>query len=76
MRLIFGFIFFGLLFYAIYLYFPETFQTLVGWAAKIFDFIKEGIDKISGKFSNSPPADQPEHAAPAKTLALFYLSWL
>lgn len=41
MRFILNFIFFGILFYLIYLYFPDAFHTLVSWVAKVFDFIKE-----------------------------------
>lgn len=38
MRFIGGFVFFGLLFYAIWLFFPEAFTTLVSWAAQVFNF--------------------------------------
>ncbi len=40
MRLILGFIFFGLFYYGLYLYAPSTFETLVSWAAAIFDHAK------------------------------------
>jgi hypothetical protein len=39
MRFIFYFVFFGLLFYIIWMYFPEAFQTLVSWAAKLYNFL-------------------------------------
>ena len=39
MRIILNFIFFGLLFYALHLYLPQVFDTLVSWAAAIFDFL-------------------------------------
>ncbi len=53
MRFIIGFIFFGVLFYAISLYFPETFQTLVSWAAKTFNFIHDLFNQLSEKFSHT-----------------------
>jgi len=41
MRFIVNFIFFGVLFYAIYLIFPDAFHTMVGWANSIYEFIKD-----------------------------------
>lgn len=53
MRFILSFIFFGLLFYAIWIYFPEAFQTLVGWVAKIFDFLKSLVESVIERFNTS-----------------------
>lgn len=39
MRLILGFIFFGMLFFLIWHFFPEAFQVLVSWAQNVFDFV-------------------------------------
>lgn len=47
MRLILGFIFFGLLFYGLHLYAPNVFDTLVSWAAAIFDFVQGLFTKLS-----------------------------
>jgi hypothetical protein len=60
MRFILSFIFFGLLFYAIWLYFPEAFQTLVSWVAKLFDLIKSFIETIIEKFSHSNTPQTPK----------------
>ena len=38
-RFIFNFIFFGVLFYAIWLFFPDAFNTLASWAAKVYEVI-------------------------------------
>lgn len=46
MRFIFNFIFFGLLFYAIYFFFPDAFNKLVTWVGDLFAFIKAGIEQI------------------------------
>lgn len=54
MRFILGFIFFGLLFYALYIYFPDAFQTLVSWAADIFNAIRNWIQQLSGKRQTAP----------------------
>lgn len=59
MRFIIGFIFFGLLFYAIWFYFPEAFQTLVSWVAKIFDFIREVVETISTWISGATSPKRP-----------------
>lgn len=41
MRFIFNFIFFGILFYIIYLFFPDAFATLVSWVAKVYEFLRD-----------------------------------
>lgn len=55
LRFILGFIFFGLLFYALYLYAPDTFHALVNWASDIFDYLKSLFEKYSGKSSTPTP---------------------
>lgn len=47
MRFIMSFIVFGLIFYALYLYAPNLFATLVSWAAAIFDFVHGIFNKLS-----------------------------
>ena len=39
MRFILGFIFFGLFFYGLMLFFPEAFAVLTSWAAAFWDFV-------------------------------------
>lgn len=56
MRFVIGFIFFALLFYAIYIYFPDTFQTMVSWDAKIFDFLRDLVNRVTGHPATPPPA--------------------
>lgn len=69
MRFIFYFFFFGLLFYVIYLYFPEAFATLVSWAAKVYDFLHNlvvtVIDKINSMMTTTHKA--PEHPITPET---------
>jgi hypothetical protein len=50
MRFIFNFFFFGLLFYLIYLFFPEAFHTLVSWADQVFLFLKDLFSTIYERF--------------------------
>lgn len=45
-RFIFNFIFFGVLFFAIWHFFPDAFNTLVSWAEKIYDFIVDIVTKV------------------------------
>ncbi len=45
-RFILNFIFFGVLFYAISLFFPDAFQTLVSWAGKVYTFIVDVVVAI------------------------------
>lgn len=49
MRFILNFIFFGVLFYAIYLAFPDAFFTMVGWANKIYEFLKDIFIQLTDK---------------------------
>lgn len=39
LRFIFNFIFFGILFYVIWHFFPDAFETLVKWAQSVYEFI-------------------------------------
>jgi hypothetical protein len=54
MRFIFNFIFFGLLFYALYLFFPDAFAKLASWAGDVVAFIKSGIDQLTNAHSSMP----------------------
>lgn len=66
MRFIIGFVFFALLFYAIWVYFPEAFNTLLTWDASVFNYLKDGINSIL--HPGAAPAPPP--ATPAKALLL------
>lgn len=65
MRFIFNFIFFGILFYIIYLFFPDAFSTLVSWANHAYEFLRDIAMQLYAKFHTmsekpvTPPA--PEH---------------
>lgn len=70
MRFILNFIFFGVLFYLIWLFFPDAFKTLVSWADQIVAFFKEVFnsfyDKVYHHTPTSPtspvPPTNPSHA--------------
>ena len=49
MRFIFNFIFFGILFFLIWHYFPDAFQTMVSWAESAFNFMRELVLWITQK---------------------------
>ncbi len=49
MRFILNFIFYGVLFYAISLIFPDAFHTLVGWANAIYEFLRDIILQLIEK---------------------------
>lgn len=67
LRFILNFFLFGILFYLIYLFFPDAFQTLVSWAHQVYEFFREVFAQISERFrtmkshSNSQP-QAPQHA--------------
>lgn len=39
-RFVLNFFLFGILFYLIWRFFPEAFETLVSWAEMVYDFVK------------------------------------
>lgn len=59
MKFIFNFIFFGLLFYLISIYFPDAFATLQSWALAIVNFAKDGFHYITEKMSSGGPVAPP-----------------
>lgn len=63
MRFLWNFFFFGILFYLIWIFFPDTFLTLVGWANHVVAFFRELILGISDKVQHQmPPATTPASA--------------
>jgi len=60
MRFIWNFFFFGILFYLIWMFFPDAFLTLVSWANQVVAFFRELIsntwDKTQHYLPNNPPA--------------------
>ena len=60
MRFLLNFFFFGLLFYLIWMFFPDAFLTLVSWADHIVAFLKELIMGFSDKMHHqTPPTTAP-----------------
>lgn len=49
MRFILNFFLFGLLFYLIYLFFPEAFATLLSWANSVYEYLRDLFLNLSGK---------------------------
>lgn len=52
-RFIFNFIFFGVLFYLIWYFFPDTFNTLVTWTGEAITAVTEWIKVLIAKFQGS-----------------------
>lgn len=50
MRFILNFLFFGILFYLIYLFFPDAFKTLVRGADQSYEFLKDFFMTFSNHF--------------------------
>lgn len=60
LRFIANFFLFGLLFYLIYLFFPEAFHTLVSWADRTYEYLRDFFMRISGESRSNgqlPPED-------------------
>lgn len=71
MRFILNFIFFGVLFYVIYLFFPDAFHTLVGWANGIYEFLRDIFIQLTGKY-HEWKGGEAHQASPEQ--ALFFIS--
>lgn len=71
MRFILNFIFFGVLFYVIYLFFPDAFHTLVGWANGIYEFLRDVLIQLTGKYHEW----KGDHSSPEQALFLIPL-WI
>lgn len=67
MRFIWNFIFFGILFYLIWMFFPDAFMTLVGWANHIVAFFRDLFSGVAEK------VQQHSTSAPSTTPALLLL---
>lgn len=68
MKFIWNFFFFGILFYLIWMFFPDAFMTLVGWANHVVAFFRELIISLWDKFQHAAPAS----TAPAAALLISY----
>ncbi len=65
MRFIFNFFFFGILFYLIWMFFPDAFKTLMAWADQLVAFFRDFFNSVSEK-AHAPE----EFSEPAKALFL------
>lgn len=65
-RFVFNFIFFGILFYAIWLFFPDAFHTLVSWAGNVYTFLVDCAVAIIDWISDlTKPSGASENGAGA-----------
>jgi len=70
LRFIFNFFLFGLIFFLIYIFFPEAFANLVSWANNVYLFFEDIFYQASDKIQS------PRHSAPAKEmLRVLFLHW-
>ena len=67
MRFLLNFFFYGLLFYLIWMFFPDAFATLVNWANHVVAYLRELISGISDKVHH-----QTAPVVPASALLLFH----
>jgi hypothetical protein len=76
MRFLLNFFLFGILYFAIYYYFPDAFHTMVGWAQSVFDFIKEWVIILISKIKSTSAEHGGPGGEPAKGLLIFALAYL
>ena len=69
MRFILNFIFFGILFYFIYMVFPDAFATLVSWANHAYEFLRDLWNQLVLRYE-----EWRQPAAPVTAL-LPFLNW-
>ena len=68
MRFIWDFFIFGILFYLIWMFFPDAFATLVSWANHVVMFFKDLIGTVANKSHEYLPNTPPAVPAPATQL--------
>lgn len=49
MRFLFNFVIYGLIFFAIYKSFPDAFATMVVWADKVYEVLREIVLELSAR---------------------------
>lgn len=59
LRFIFNFILFGIIFYLIYIYFPDGFATLVRWVETAWNWIVDTFSHLFSKMGSTPPPVKP-----------------
>jgi hypothetical protein len=62
MRFLFNFFFFGILFYLIWMFFPDAFMTLVNWANHVVAFFRDLIMGLSDKMQHQVQTPTPTPA--------------
>ena len=64
MKFIFNFILYGIIFYALWLFFPDAFHTLVSWADKTFALIKDLTSQVMERWNLGGSSNGTPHEAP------------
>lgn len=70
LRFVFNFILFGILFFLIWHFFPEAFNTLVSWAASIVDF----LDKLFAGLFQKAVESTKDVKEEIKAVSTFFLN--
>lgn len=76
MRFIFNFIFFGLLFFIIWKFFPDAFNTLVGWVTNLYDYLDHLVRSLVEKVNHATGAEKSVEKANAALLLPFIATFL
>lgn len=66
-RFLFNFILFGLLFYALWVFFPDAFNKLTSWAAGLFTYISDFVERVTHDLNKKP------ETVPTAPAILWYL---
>lgn len=72
MRFIWNFFFFGILFYLIWMFFPDAFMTLVSWANQVVAFFRDLFSGLWEKTQHYVPST-PKPETPSAALLLLSL---
>lgn len=75
LRFILNFILFGILFYLIYLFFPEAFATLVSWANKTYEFLRDVFIALGNRVNDWRGKPSGEGVPEPKALLTLFHYW-
>lgn len=75
MRFIFNFVFFGLLFFIIWKFFPDAFTTLVGWVTALFNYLHHLFQTLVDSVNRATEGDGHTTKQGAALLPFLFTLW-
>ncbi|MFA6914886.1 MAG: hypothetical protein WC222_00680 [Parachlamydiales bacterium] len=75
MRFIFNFVFFGLLFFVIWKFFPDAFTTLVGWVSALYNYLHHLFQSLIDNVNKATETGEHPVKQTATMLPFLFTLW-